>query len=416
MAIPRICISLTIKELLEFVFNMFCYKDEKNSGELIERFEQKFADCYGFKSGLAVSKARIALFLLLQSLPLKKGSEIIISALHVADFVNMIRLAGFVPVVVDLQRDRYCVDYEGLEKKINERTALFIVTHLSGYATDMERVESISNKFNIPFVEDCSQVYRASFDGKRLGTFGVASIFSMSLAKSVCTLSGGMILCEEEKLLEEMRGKVRQFDAPSKALLILEAIKNIILKVATVQVVFSWFTFPLIAVMNRVGDFFARYQKTNKTVVLRDEMPRQFLTRFCWQQAAMGLSQLVTLEEREERRTDAGNFLYKSLAAKGGAPKMEGKSENSFWLFPVIAEDAVGLKSFLLSRGIDSSGMLLSCLSDETAFNGLQFQAPKASQLKRNTLFLPMYWNISQEELDQIAVAIATYHLKREIA
>ena len=148
MSIPRIRINLTIKELIAFTFNLFRYKSEKASEELIEKFERSFAERYQLQRGLAVSKARIALFLLLKNLPLKNGGEVIISALHVADFVNMIRLAGFTPVVMDLQGDRYCVDYDDLERKINEKTTLFIVTHLSGYASDMKRIQLISKKFN----------------------------------------------------------------------------------------------------------------------------------------------------------------------------------------------------------------------------------------------------------------------------
>ncbi len=411
MAIPRIQLNLTTKDLFEFFFNIFCHKGEKASDEVIGRFEREFAASFGLKRGLAVSKARIAFFLLLKNLPLKKGGEIIISALHIADFVNMIRLAGFVPVVVDLQEDRYCVDYDDLERKISERTALFLVTHLSGYATDMERIQNISMKFNVPFIEDCSQVVKSSFGKERLGTFGVASIFSMSLAKSVCTLFGGMILCQDDKLLATIRKEAKQFSTPSRVLLVLEGIKNLILKTATSKVVFSLLTFPLVVSMSRVGDVFSRYQKTNKTVELREEMPAQFLTRFCWQQAVMGLSQLETLDEREQRRADAGRNLYQRLASKERAyvPEMEKQSGNSFWLFPVIAGDVTGLKSFLLNHKIDSSGMLLSCLADEPAFSDLQFKAPGARRLKRNTLFLPMYWNISQVDIDRIVVAMEAY-------
>jgi len=416
MAIPRIRLNLTTKDLFEFFFNVFCHKSEKASEEVIGRFEREFAACFGLKRGLAVSKARIAFFLLLKNLPLKKGGEIIISALHIADFVNMIRLAGFVPVVVDLQEDRYCVDYDDLERKISERTALFIVTHLFGYATDMERIQNISMKFDVPFIEDCSQVVKSSFGEERLGTFGVASIFSMSLAKSVCTLFGGMILCKDDRLLESIRREARQFSAPSRVLLVLEGVKNLILKIATAKVVFSWLTFPLVVSMSKVGDVFSRYQKTNKTVELREQMPTQFLTRFCWQQAIMGLSQLGTLDEREQGRAGAGGSLYQRLASKERAyvPEMEKQSGNTFWLFPVIAEDVTGLKSFLLNYKIDSSGMLLSCLADEPAFSDLQFKAPRARRLKRNTLFLPMYWNISQVDIDRVVVAMEAYQSHEE--
>jgi perosamine synthetase len=411
MVVPRIRISLKVQEIFRFIYDLFCFKGDKAAEELIVEFEQLFAARYGFQRGLVVSKARVAFFLLLKTLPLKKGGEVIISALHIADFVNMIRLAGFVPIVADLQPDRYCIDYDDLEKKISSNTVLFIVTPLSGYATNMERIQAISNKYHVPFIEDCSQAVESYYDGQRLGTFGVASIFSLSLVKPVCTISGGMILSKDENLLDEIRKTVKKFNPPSKLFLALEAIKNLILKLATAKAFFGWLTFPVLTSATKLSDFFSNYQKSNKTIILRKEMPKQFLSAFCWQQAKIGLSQLETLEEREHRKIEAGSYLFRELTSIDNVqlPTNEEHSGNSFWLFPVIAENAVDLKNFLFQRNIDCSGLMLSCLADEPSFAGLQFDSPNARKLKKNSLFLPMYWNISQVELDQIISVMTDY-------
>src|SRR3989339_81557 len=83
------------------------------------------------------------------------GGEGIISAIHVADFVNIIYCAGFKPVVVDINAETYCIDYDDLEKKINHNTVLLFITHLSGLVTDMGKIMEISRNRAIPFVEDC---------------------------------------------------------------------------------------------------------------------------------------------------------------------------------------------------------------------------------------------------------------------
>jgi dTDP-4-amino-4,6-dideoxygalactose transaminase len=411
MVIPRIRLSLKPQEILRFICNLFSNKSEKASEELILEFEQSFAARYGLKRGLAVSKARVALFLLLKTLPLKKGGEVIISALHIADFVNMIRLAGFVPIVADLQHDNYCVDYDDLEKKISSKTVLFIVTSLSGYAPNMECIQAISNKYHIPFVEDCSQAVESYYNGQRLGSFGIASIFSLSLAKPICTISGGMILSKDENLLNEIRKIVKTFNPTSKVDLALEAIKNLAIKLATSKVFFRWFTFPSLISTRKQSDLFSNYQKSNKTVVLRQEMPKQFLSTFCWQQAKLGLSQLETMEGREHKKVKAGSYLFQKIASndKVRLPTNEKRGGNSFWLFPVIAENAIDLKHYLFQRKIDTSGLMLSCLADEPSFADLKFDSPNARKLKQSTLFLPMYSNISQVELDQIIKAMTDY-------
>jgi dTDP-4-amino-4,6-dideoxygalactose transaminase len=84
-------------------------------------------------------------------------------------------------------------------------------------------------------------------------------------------------------------------------------------------------------------------------------------------------------------------------------------------LFPVIAENAIDLKHYLFQHKIDSSGLMLSCLADEPSFADLQFDSPNARKLKQNTLFLPIYSNISKVELDQIINAMTDYgHIRKE--
>lgn len=411
-AIPRIRLTLPLKDILSFLVNLFVFKPRVEQQLIVSEFESLFCRRYNFSRGVCFSRARVAFYFLLKNLGLKPQGEVLISAIHVADFVNMIRLAGFKPVVVDLLPNTYIIDYDDLERKINNNSALILVTHLCGYATDMDKIAEISKRHNIPFIEDCSQAVSSQFNGRPLGVFGQAAIFSLSLLKPVCTLAGGMILSKDAALLNKLRQERLRLKRADKLPLISEAIKNIIIKTAVSQILFQYIVFPLMRIVMPFGDYFSRYQKTNKTVILRNSMPKDFLVKFTWQQAIMGLSQLTTLEYREKERIGNGVYLFEKLKSHPNVllPPVTGRCLNSFWLFPLLVKDTDKLKRFLAGYGIDSSKFLLSLLCVEKAFSQYKFECKSAGYIKGHTLFIPMYSSIKRDQMDYIVGAVEKYN------
>ena len=94
-AIPRIRPTIPLKDILSFIGNMFKGKNIAEQARLAEDFEKAFAARYNLPQGIAVSRARMAFYYLLRNMKLKAGGEVMISGIHVADFINIIRLAGF---------------------------------------------------------------------------------------------------------------------------------------------------------------------------------------------------------------------------------------------------------------------------------------------------------------------------------
>lgn len=411
MIIPRAKLTLPFKAIIVFIFNLFLKKNPDEAEKIKSDFEINFASRYGFPQGLTLSKARVAFYFLLKKLGLKKGGEVLISAIHIADFINMITLAGYKPIVVDLQKNSYCVDYEDLENKINKNTVLILITHLSGYVTNMEKIVDISNKHNVPFIEDCSQVVSSSFKGNPLGTFGKAAIFSLSFLKPVCAITGGMIISHDAKLLLKMREATKKFKEPLKSPLIIEALKNIIIKTAVSKFVFPLIVFPLLRFTLEIEDFFAKYQKSNKTIFLRKKMPQEFLVKFSWQQAVLGLNQLETLDKREAKRTASGMQLYESLKSLDSItlPPVTSDSKNTFWLFPVMTKNPTKLQKHLACHGIDSSKFLLSVLSDEPVFAFYNFKCDNSTKIKAHTIFIPMYSELSDDARSHIISVLKSY-------
>ncbi len=411
MAIPRIFLPLGYGDLFRFFLNMARPCPPERAAATITEFEQSFAGRWGRSHGIAFCRARMALFHYLKVLDLPPGTGVAISALHVADFINIIRLAGYRPVVIDLEPTGYGIDLHDLAAKAASGVGVIYITHLSGHATDMGRVSEIAKACGARLVEDCSQALEARFDGRRVGTWGHAAIFSLSLLKSVCTLNGGLLLTDDDTLAQALRLRAAKATPISRGPLVAEAVKNMVLAAALARPIFSLAVLPLLRLTAAAGDRFAAYQKTNKTVDLRRQLPAVFLERYSWQQARMGLDQLESLDARENRRITLARRLRAGLRSDDAValPALAPGSENTWWLFPVIAADPAGLKTFLADHGIDSAPMLLSALSAEPAFADLHFTAPNAEALRARTLFIPLHLGMDERDVDAIAAAIAEY-------
>lgn len=410
-AIPRIRPTIPLKDILLFIGNMFKSRNIADQARIVEEFEKAFAARYNMPQGIAVSRARMAFYYLLKNMKLKAGGEVMISGIHVADFINIIRLAGFVPVVFDLKKDSYLLDINDLERKINSRTVAMLITHLFGYSNDMAAIADIARKHNVPFIEDCSQAVSSCYGGKPLGTFGEAAIYSLSLLKPVCTINGGMIISANQQLLADIRNDIRNLPAMTMVGPLAEAFKNLVLKTITRQNLFTFVTFPLIKLTIWKDDYLAKYQKTNKTVSLRASLPKTFLEKFSWQQAILGLSQLRSLKQREDKRIENGLYLYQNIN-NGHVTKpqtVNNQSENTFWLFPVQVDKSSQFRNYLAKHNIDCSKMLLSCVCEEEAFKSFRFDCPQAQDIKAKTIFIPGYMDLKRNQLEYVVSVVNEY-------
>lgn len=409
MALARLHLPLSLGQILTFLFRLLL--PGRGSGDLIASFEMGFAARFGRKNAIAFCRARTGFYHLLQCLDLVKGSEIIISGLHVADFVNMILLAGFKPVVVDLETDGFGIDMADLETKTTPSAAALLVTPLSGHCLNMRDLSDFAAKRGLVLIEDCSQAFGASLDGKPVGSFGRASLYSLSLLKSISTIRGGMVTTDDADLAAKLRVRAMLAGDFSRLSLAMEAVKQAIIAIATWRPIFSLLVLPLLRLTSSLGDLFGRFQKSNKTVILRPSMPQALLEAFSWQQAALGLRQLESFDSREDKRVKLAARLHAQLRpdARISLPRLVEGSRNSWWLFPLLVENVAALKGFLAKRGIDSAPMLLSAISSEEAFTGMGFTAPKAERLRSRTVFVPLHDAMDESDVDRLAAALAAF-------
>ena len=174
-------------------------------GEPLTKFEKSFAKLIGTKYAIGVNSGTDAIKLSLKALNIGPGDEVITVANTFVATVGAICELGATPVFVDCD-DTFCMNVELVEEKITEKTKALLPVHYTGYMTDMRVINLISEKYNIPVVEDACQSILGAIDGKNAGTWGSTGAFSLHPLKNINVWSdGGVIVTDDDELCKKLR-------------------------------------------------------------------------------------------------------------------------------------------------------------------------------------------------------------------
>jgi len=408
--IPRVQIYLGLSDLISVFFKTLFSKLER--GQKTKEFENAFKSYYQVKQAVVLSQARIALYYTLKNLSLSKSDQVLMTPLTIADMVNMIQLLDLEPVFCDLAKQTYNIDYQDLESKITDKTKILLVTHLNGLSTDMDKIMGIVNKYNLILIEDCSQVFGAKFKDRYLGTFGQASIFSLSLTKTCSTLFGGMIISNDSELITKIRSDTGDFDKPKRLVLISNIIKNLVLKTATNRFVFSVFTYYLIYLLNLMsGNLVNRFVISNPNTILRKELDPKILFNYTDLQAKIGIKVLKRIDQDDQKRINNVQFLFNSVSSKvkDRLPVIVPGARNVYWRMPIRVSRSRDFVHFMFGKYIDTVSTNLVLASQEPAFEKYRTDTPEAFESKFNSVFVPIHSSFSQSDIKYISEALNNY-------
>jgi len=155
------------------------------NGPAVARFEEEFAQFCGASDCVAVNSGTSALHLAMQCLDVGPGDEVITVSMSFIATAWPILYLGAKPVFVDIDRDRYTLDPRLLESVITPRTKAIVPVHLYGQCADMDPILEIANSHGIPVIEDCAQSHGAEYKGRRAGTMGAVGCFSFYPSKNL---------------------------------------------------------------------------------------------------------------------------------------------------------------------------------------------------------------------------------------
>ena len=175
-------------------------------GKAVSDFEKAFANYLGADYCLGCGNGTDALEIIMTSLRIGSGDEVIVPALSWISTAEAVNNVGAEPVFIDINTNNYTIEVGKIEERISAKTKAIIPVHLYGCPADMNEIIRIAEKYGLFVVEDCAQAHGAEYFGKKVGTFGIASAFSFFPSKNLGAFGdGGAIVTNNQELYEIAR-------------------------------------------------------------------------------------------------------------------------------------------------------------------------------------------------------------------
>ncbi len=175
------------------------------TGNLCEKFENKFSKFIDVKYCCSISNASVGLEIALNALDIKKNDEVIVPSRTYITSASAILRVNAKPIFADIEKNSLNIDINSIKKNINRNTKAIICVHLAGYPCDMENILKIAKKNNLKVIEDCSQAHGAMIKNRSVGSFGDISVWSFCNDKIISTGGeGGMIACNNKTIYKKI--------------------------------------------------------------------------------------------------------------------------------------------------------------------------------------------------------------------
>jgi pyridoxal phosphate-dependent aminotransferase EpsN len=190
-------------------------------GPHVDAFEREFAVAVNCKNAVALSSGTAALHLALQLIGVARGDEVFVSTLTFAASANPITYLGATPVFVDSERHSWNMDPQLLRDALAERARrnalpkAVVIVHLYGQCADMTPILETCTEYGVEVIEDAAEALGATYGGRAAGTMSRAGIYSFNGNKIITTSGGGMLVSDDERLIEHARKLATQAREPA---------------------------------------------------------------------------------------------------------------------------------------------------------------------------------------------------------
>ncbi|BAP88509.1 pyridoxal phosphate-dependent aminotransferase [Burkholderiales bacterium GJ-E10] len=174
-------------------------------GELVESFEENFADYVGRTYAVAVSSGTAALLLSLRALGIGPGDEVIASPYSWHQIAHAVALVGATPVFADMDYWSGTLQPAAAASRITPRTKAILAGNTNGHPAPWQGLRELSAERNLTLLEDSTEAIGSVYQGRRTGAFGRCAIFDFSQASALACGEGGMVVTDDPGLATELR-------------------------------------------------------------------------------------------------------------------------------------------------------------------------------------------------------------------
>ena len=324
-------------------------------------FEEHFAAYCGTKYCIGVGNGLDALMLTLKAMDIGEGDEVIVPSDTYIATALAVTYVGARPVFVEPRIETFNIDPEKIEAAITEKTKAIMPVHLYGQACDMDPIMEIARNHGLKVVEDCAQAHGATYKGRKVGTFGDAAGFSFYPGKNLGALGdAGAVVTNDRALAEKIR-----------------------------------------ALGNYGSDYkYHHIYKGNNSRL--DEMQAAFLS-----------AKLPHLERMNvERRRIAGRYLTEIKNPKVILPIIPEDMVPVWHIFGIRCSERAALEKHLNERGVGTNKHYPIPMHLQDCYKDLGFHEgafPIAEEISATELSIPMYYGMTEEEIQYVIDAINEY-------
>lgn len=176
-----------------------------SDGRMTEAFEDAFARYTGRDYAIAFNSPGMALYVLMQALGYGESDEVICGPYSWYQTPNAIALAGAKPVFSDIDYWSHCLSPKKAADKVTENTRAIMVNNANGQPADWDKFQELAKEKGLFLIEDSSEAIGSIYRGKKVGSFGDASLFAFAQPGPLVCGEGAMIVTDDKELYIKMR-------------------------------------------------------------------------------------------------------------------------------------------------------------------------------------------------------------------
>ena len=176
-------------------------------GSKTKEFEEEISNFLELQNKfvLSTNTATSAIHLGLRIADVGIGDEVITPSFNCVADQHAIKMTGADVVMCDIEEETLGIDCTKLKKLINKKTKAIIPLHYSGVPCNIKEVYEIAEKYELRVVEDCCHAFGTKFENKKLGNFGDMAVFSFDPIKTITSIDGGCLICNNETELDKLQ-------------------------------------------------------------------------------------------------------------------------------------------------------------------------------------------------------------------
>jgi len=193
-----------------YIGDIYKHKRITNNGPLARELENRLARLHGVEYCLVFANASLALILLMKVLSRGSQGEVIMPAFTYSGLPHLSQWAGQYPRFCDIDRDTHTLDPEAVANSVTHSTTVILAVHQVNSPCHVDELHDISEQNDVPLLFDSVHGIHCHYNGKPLGGFGKAEVFSLHATKLLNGFEGGYVTTSDPELTEVLR-KIRNF-------------------------------------------------------------------------------------------------------------------------------------------------------------------------------------------------------------